>query len=176
MVLLKHNWYDLVIKHMKNKEWNVNYQNKEGNTFAHIVVTKKYLDVMDILKELIKNKKYIPNIRNKNKETVLDKSFNNKYMYTTSKILEDKRFTNIDLISFKNLYETFIKNADYGKYTKLNNLEIIMDSLSKKELLPKTEKIVKTIFKNYDTIKNEVLNNKTKELDGLFKEALVNNK
>ena len=38
--MLKKSWYELVAKHMKNKEWNVNHQNKDGDTFAHILVTK----------------------------------------------------------------------------------------------------------------------------------------
>ena len=143
--MLKKNWYDLVLKHMKNKKWNVNHQNKDGDTFAHILVMKKYLDVMEIIKQLLKNIKFIPNIRNKKGQTILDKSINNNYIYTTAKILKDKRFNNIDLISFKNLYESYIKNDNYGAYSKMNNLEIIIDNLDEKELLPKVEKIVEKI-------------------------------
>ena len=120
--MLKKSWYDLVLKHMKNKKWNVNHQNKDGDTFAHILVMKKYLDVMEIIKQLLKNIKFIPNIRNKKGQTILDKSINNNYIYTTAKILKDKRFNNIDLISFKNLYESYIKNDNYGAYSKMNNL------------------------------------------------------
>ena len=58
--MLKKSWYDLVLKHMKNKKWNVNHQNKDGDTFAHILVMKKYLDVMEIIKQLLKNIKFIP--------------------------------------------------------------------------------------------------------------------
>ena len=112
--LLKKNHYDLVLKHMKKKEWDVNHQDKNGNTFAHILVTKKYLEVIDIIKQLHKNKNFLPNIRNKQGETILDRSINNSYIYTTVKILEDERFNNIDLISFKNLYEKYIKNDNYG--------------------------------------------------------------
>ena len=45
-------------------------------------------------------------------------------------------------LSFKNLYESYIKNDNYGAYSKMNNLEIIIDNLDEKELLPKVEKIV----------------------------------
>ena len=48
--LLKKNHYDLVLKHMKKKDWNVNHQNSDGNTFAHILVTKKYLEVKKMIK------------------------------------------------------------------------------------------------------------------------------
>ena len=62
--LLKNGYYNLVLKYMKNSSWDVNHQDNEGNTFAHILVTKKYLEVMDIIKQLTKNKSFIPNIRN----------------------------------------------------------------------------------------------------------------
>mgnify|MGYP000599229874 CR=1 FL=1 len=42
---------------------------------------KKYLDVMEIIKQLLKNIKFIPNIRNKKGQTILDKSINNNYIY-----------------------------------------------------------------------------------------------
>ena len=54
-----------------------------------------------------------------------------------TKILEDERFNNIDLVSFKNLYEKYVKSNNYGVYSKVNNLEVILDNLSYKELLPK---------------------------------------
>ncbi len=166
--LLKKGSYELVLKYMKRKEWNVNHQNNDGDTFAHILVTKKYLDVMGIINQLLKIDMFIPNIRNKKGETILDKSINNSYIYTTIKILEDERFNNIDLVSFKNLYENYIKNDSYGKYSKLNNLEIIIDSLSLKELLPKLEKLVNFIKSNLEEIKKAFENNQTKMLDDLI--------
>lgn len=167
MIMLKKGWYDVVLKHIKNKEWEVNHQNKQGETFAHILVSKNYREVLEIIKQLQKNKKFIPNIRNRQGETILDKSINEHYIYTTVKILEDDRFNNIDLISFKNLYENYIKSNNYGIYSKMNNLEIIIDNLVDKELLPKVEKIVNAITKNFEEIKNHVQNNEIKYLDNI---------
>ncbi len=168
MYLLKKGMNELVFKYMKKKDWNVNHQNNDGDTFAHILVTKKYLDVMDIIKQILKNNDFMPNIRNKKGETILDKSINNNYIYTTVKILEDERFNNIDLVSFKNLYENYIRNDSYGKYSKMNNLEIIIDSLSLKELLPKLEKLVDFIRENLDDIMKSFEKNQTKVLDDLI--------
>jgi len=168
MCLLKKGWYELVLKHMKNKEWDVNHQNKAGDTFAHILVTKKYLEVMDIIKQLLKNKNFIPNMRNKEGQTILDKSISANYIYTTVKILEDERFNNIDLVSFKNLYEKYIKSSNYGAYSKITNLEVIIDNLVEKQLLPKVEQLINKITSNYETIKNEVKNNQMKVLDNLI--------
>lgn len=172
MIMLKKGWYEVVLKQMKNKEWEVNHQNKQGETFAHILVSKNYREVLEIIKQLQKNKNFIPNIRNKRGETILDKSINEHYIYTTVKILEDDRFNNIDLISFKNLYENYIKSNNYGIYSKMNNLEIIIDNLVDKELLPKVEKIVNTITKNYEEIKNHVQNNEIKYLDNIVYSVL----
>ena len=62
--LLIRNWNDLVLKYMKKKTWNVNNQNNDGNTFAHILVTKKYLDVFPIVESLLKKDSLVPNLRN----------------------------------------------------------------------------------------------------------------
>ena len=168
MYMLKKNWFELVEKHLKNKSLDINHQNNEGDTFAHILVTKKYLDVMSIIEKLIKKDKFIPNIRNKKGETILDKSINNNYIYTTIKILEDERFNNIDLISFKNLYESYIRNDNYGIYSKVNNLEVIIDNLSEKELLPKVERLIDMISSNIEKIKNEMFNHELRSLDILI--------
>lgn len=174
--LLKKNHYDIVLKHMKKKDWNVNHQNKEGDTFAHILVTKKYLEVIDIIKQIHKNKNFIPNIRNKNGETILDRSINNNYIYTTVKILEDERFNNIDLVSFKKLYEKYIRNDNYGVYSKMNNLEVIVDNLKDKELLPKLTKIINALTNNIEEIKQLVKNNDIKTLDNMIYGSLKENK
>ena len=34
MILLSKKYYDLVLKQMKNKSWDVNHQNNKGNTFS----------------------------------------------------------------------------------------------------------------------------------------------
>lgn len=170
--LLKKGWYELVLKHMKKKEWNVNHQNNEGNTFAHILVGKRYLEVMQIMKELFKNNNWIPNIRNKRKETILDCSIRHNSIYASKKILEEERFDNIDLISFKNFYESYIKNNEYGTYSKLTNLEVIVDNLVDKELLPRVEKLIFKISKNMDLIKAEVIQNETKVLDQIIYDSL----
>ena len=156
--LLKAKQYNLVSKYMKKKDWDVNHQNNDGNTFAHILATINYVNVNTIIKELKKNKNFSPNIKNKQGPTVLDKSINGNYIYTTVKILEDSRFNNIDLVSFKNLYNTYIKSSYYGKYSKLNNLEIIVENLSKKDgLLPSINQLVNLILENMELIKKEIL-------------------
>lgn len=166
--LLKLKQYDLVLKHMKQKDWNVNHQNQDGNTFAHILAPIHYVHVLGIINQLKKNKQFIPNIKNNKGETILDKSINDHYIYTTVKILEDSRFTNIDIVSFKNLYDTYIKSNHYGRYSKLNNLEVILDSLEEKQLLPRMEKLLQFISYNFETIKEQLLANKSEYIDSII--------
>lgn len=166
--MLRKSWYDLVEKYMKRKDWNVNNQNKDGNTFSHYLVTIKYLDVMNIIKELLRKKEFIPNLLNNDGDSILDKSLNNDYIYTTVKILEDERFNTINLFSFKHLYEQYIKNNKYGVYSKLNNLETILDSLNEKKLMPSMKKLIRNINKNINQIKEEVEHNKVSILDSLI--------
>ena len=171
--LLKHGNYDVVLKHMGNKEWDINHQNNDGDTFAHILVTINYVDVLEILKKLKKNKNFMPNIKNNNGETILDRSLNNNYIYTTMKILEDSRFNNIDIVSFKHLYDTYIKSKNYGKYSKIMNLEIILDSLEEKKLLPNMERLVKYLHDNFESFKEAIFNNKSSYLDNIIKTLLL---
>lgn len=174
--LLKHGDYDLVLHHMGNKDWDVNHQNLAGNTFAHFLVSINYVNVVEIIAKLKKNKKFLPNIKNNKGETILDKSINDHYIYTTVKILEDERFNNIDIVSFKNLYDTYIKSNKYGKYSKLTNLEMIMDNLEEKSLLPRMEKLVLFIRNNFDVIKDEVLTNqKFTCMDSIIENVLKEN-
>ena len=163
--LLKNNYYDLVLNHMTNKNWNVNHQNKDGETFAHILVAKKYVDVLEITKQLHKNKRFIPNIRNKNGETILDISLYKNNLSTTLKILKDKRFNNIDLASFKTYYEKYIKNEDYGVYSKMTNLEVIVGTLKDKPLLPKLNNMIDEMTVNMKEIKNSLKQGNIETLD-----------
>ena len=174
--LLKAGAYDVVLSHMNNKDWDVNHQNLDGNTFAHYLVSINYVNVIDIITKLKKNKNFIPNIKNNKGETILDKSINDNYIYTTIKILEDSRFNNIDVISFKHLYDTYIKSNKYGKYSKLTNLEVIVNSLNNKKLLPTLEQIIEFIKVNFNAIKEEVLkSNKSTKIDMIIKNVLEEN-
>ena len=171
--LLRAGAYDIVLEHMGNKNWNVNHQNYDGNTFAHYLVSINYVNVIDIITKLKKNKKFIPNIKNNKGETILDKSINDHYIYTTVKILEDERFNNIDVLSFKHLYDTYIKSNNYGKYSKLTNLETIIDNLTGKQLLPLVEEIIEFIKRNFNAIKEEVLkSNKSTKIDTIINSVL----
>ena len=65
-----------------------------------------------------------------------------------------------------------IKNTYYGKYSKLNNLEVIVDSLDKKELSPNLRNIINKISDNMEKIKQELMNNGYSMLDFIVGSAL----
>ena len=168
MRLLKNKDYDLVSKYIDNPSIDINHQNDDGDTFAHLLVIINYVEVKEILEKLLDRKDLILNKKNSNNETILDKSINNHYIYTTVKILEDKRFNNIGLYSFKHLYETYIKSNNYGTYSKLNNFEVIFNSLKEKELMPTMSKLVNIIKKEEKVIKNDFVKSKTECLDTII--------
>ncbi len=177
MKLLKLKQYDLVLKYMNRKDFMVNHQNNEGNTFAHILATKDYVRVAPIIKKLKRNKEFSPNIKNHYGDTILDLSIRGGYLCTTLKFLEDNRFNNIDIVSFEHLYQAFIRNNEYGKYTKLNNLEAVISNLEKKrELLPRMEQLITMIVKNFEVIKSEILSNKLTVMDQILSTVLVESK
>ena len=174
MKLLKKGYYDIVLNHMKDNRWDVNHQNNDGDTFAHILVSIDYQKVIEIIKQLMKNKEFTPNIRNNEGETILDKSINNAYIYTTTKILSDERFNSIGIFSFKKLYDTYVKSNNFGRYTRINNLEMILDNLEDKEVAPQVKEIIEKLKNNLGIIKEEVLkNNRTDSMDLIVNTAIA---
>ena len=170
--LLKSKQYDLVIEVMKKRNWDVNHQNIEGNTFGHILVLDNSVGALRVMEQLIKKKNFTPNIKNNKGETMLDRAINNNYIYTVFKILEDKRCNDIDLITFKKLYKTCIRNSYYGIYSKLNNLEVIVDNLDKKELEPDVRKIIDVINDNMEYIKTEIMRNRSSILENIINSTM----
>ena len=170
--LLKSKQYDLVIEVMKKRNWDVNHQNIEGNTFGHILVLDNSVGALRVMEQLIKKKNFTPNIKNNKGETMLDRAINNNYIYTVFKILEDKRCNDIDLITFKKLYKTCIRNSYYGIYSKLNNLEVIVDNLDKKELEPDVRKIIDIINDNMEYIKTEIMRNRSSILENIINSTM----
>ncbi|MBR2827608.1 MAG: hypothetical protein IKE70_00030, partial [Bacilli bacterium] len=69
--LLKIKEYDLVCELMKKKNWDVNHQNCDGNTFGHILAMDESIQAIKIVEQLMKKKNYMPNIKNKRGETAL---------------------------------------------------------------------------------------------------------
>lgn len=157
--LLKAKQYELVLLLMKKRNWDVNHKNTEGNTFAHILAHDDSISAVKVVEQLTKKKNYLPNIKNNKGETALDRALNNNYLCTAFKILEDKRFNDIDIFSFKNLFNATIKNTYYGKYSKINNLEIIVENLEKKDLDPCMTNLVENISDNMEAIKRDIMNN-----------------
>ena len=172
MKLLKFRKYDLVLKLMNKRDWNINHQNDDGNTFGHILASDNSVHSLQIMMKLTKKKDYIPNIKNNNDETALDRSIKSNSV-AALKILEDKRFDNIDVLSFKKLFNTYINNTYYGKYSKPNNLEIIVGSLEKKELLPNMRRLIDMLKENMDIIKNAIIKNNSKVLNNIINSSLV---
>lgn len=174
MKLLKLHQYDLVLKYINYDKEIVNHQNNEGNTLLHILATRNYMKVAPIIKKLKRNEKLSYNLKNNQGKTILDLAIEKDNLSTAFKILEDKRFNNIDVMSFLSFYKTFIKSGEYGKYTKLSNLEVIVSNLEKKnELLPMMDKLVTMIKENFDRIKNELMKNKLTSMDHIIHEVLV---
>ena len=171
MDLLKNKQYDLVLKYIDKVD--INYQNNDGDTLAHILVGIDYHNIKEILEYVLNNKDFIPNIKNKLGETILDKSIKNNYLYTSIKILEDKRFDSIDIYSFKHLYEAYIKSNNYGKYSKLSNLEVIIDNLDTKPLLPRMKNLLNVIKDNKDVIENDFNSSKTDFLDNIINKCVM---
>ena len=158
---------------MKKRNWDVNHQNVEGNTFGHILALDNSVGALKVVEQLKKKKKFTPNIKNNKGETILDSAINNNYLYTTFKILEDKRCNDIDLLTFKKLYNMCVKNTYYGSYSKLNNLEVIVENLEKKELEPSMKKVLDDINDNMDTIRVEIMKNRSSIIEKIINSSLV---
>lgn len=171
--LLKAKQYETVLKMMKKRNWDVNHQNVDGDTFAHILAYDDSVAAIKLVEQLTKKKNYLPNIRNNKGQTALDRALSNNYLCTAFKILEDKRFNNIDIFSFKNLFNVTVKNSYYGKYSKINNLEIIVENLEKKKLDSLMTELIKNISSNMEAIKKEIMNNNSTIIESIISNHLV---
>ena len=121
----------------------------------------------------MKSKRFLLNIKNNRGKTMLDVAIEVQNTMPALKILEEKRFNNIDVLSFKHLYKLCIKNSYYGKYSKLTNLESIIDSLEKKDGLGTSMNIlVERIVDNMEVIKHEIVKNKYSLLDKMINTSL----
>ena len=67
---------------------------------------------------------------------------------------------NVSTTDFQNKLKTYIETNKYGKYTKLNNLEIIIDSLDEKALMPSMQRLINLIKENFEYIKERLISNK----------------
>lgn len=173
MRLLKAKKYELLLSFMKKRNWDVNHQNDEGNTFAHLLAQDDSLMAIKVVGELIKKSNYSPNIRNNRGETALDIALSNNYLCTAFKLLEDKRFNEISVFSFKHLFDASIKNKVYGKYSKITNLEVIVGNLEKKELDSGMRDLIQQIQDNMEAIKRDFLNNRSSLLESIINNSLV---
>lgn len=173
MRLLKLKQYDLIMDFMKKKNWDVNHQNEEGNTFAHLLAQDSSLMAIKVMENLIKKTNYIPNIKNNRGETAMDIALSHKSLCTAFKILEDKRFNSIDVFSFRHLFDASIKNELYGKYSKITNFEIIVDSLGKKELNSKMSNLLKQLEKHKNAIKENFMKNDSSLLETIIENQFV---
>ena len=166
--LLKAKQYEYVIQLMKKRNWNVNNQNDEGNTFGHILAMDNSPMAVKVVEELTKKSNYIPNLKNKHHETAMDIALNNNYLCTAFKLLEDKRFNEIDFSSFMNLFTASIDNKYYGKYSKITNLEIIVESLEKKDLSDVMRDLINCIVENLEKIKIDIMNNRNYTMEAII--------
>ena len=170
--LLKANQYNLVLTYIKKRNWNVNHQNKDGDTFGHLLACYNGVGSIKIVDALMKKKNFLPNIRNNKGETILDKATNNNYLITSLKILEDKRFTSIDLYDFKNLFKISLNNNNYGSYSKVKNFNIIINSLSKKSLQPNMQLLVDRINDNKEAIRKDIKNDSVEIIENIINSTI----
>lgn len=172
MRLLKNKDYDLVSKYISKESVSINHQNNDGDTIMHLLVTHNYIEVKEIFEKILEREDFLPNIKNNNNESILDKAISNEYLYLSIKILSDKRFNSIGLLSFKNLYETFIKSSNYGKYSKLNNYTLIFDNLKKKRLMPSMMKLLKVLKREEKNIIEDLEEDNLDNLDMIINHAI----
>ena len=71
------------------------------------------------------------------------------------------------------VYAALINNKVYGRYSKITNLEIIVENLEKKDFNVGMENLVDHIQDNMDAIKNDFMNNKTNILESIINRHLV---
>ena len=169
--LLKSAKYELVLKVIKNKNWNVNYQNDDKETFGHILAKINNVAVVPIFKELKKNKNFDINIRNKDDKTIFDISVESHNAYVSTKIIEDERFNDINIFEFLKFYETYIDTNEYGKYSKINMIESIL-TMDGRYVNTRMQELLNHLKDNVKNIKKDIENDDYNLLNSIIKECI----
>ena len=169
--LLKSAKYELVLKVIKNKNWNVNYQNDDKETFGHILAKINNVAVVPIFKELKKNKNFDINIRNKDDKTIFDISVESHNSYVSTKIIEDERFNDINIFEFLKFYETYIDTNEYGKYSKINMIESIL-TMDGRYVNTRMQELLNHLKDNVKNIKKDIENDDYNLLNSIIKECI----
>ena len=169
--LLKSAKYELVLKVIKNKNWNVNYQNDDKETFGHILAKINNVAVVPVFKELKKNKNFDINIRNKDDKTIFDISVESHNAYVSTKIIEDERFNDINIFEFLKFYETYIDTNEYGKYSKINMIESIL-TMDGRYVNTRMQELLNHLKDNVKTIKKDIENDDYNLLNSIIKECI----
>ena len=169
--LLKSAKYELVLKVIKNKNWNVNYQNDDKETFGHILAKINNIAVVPVFKELKKNKNFDINIRNKDDKTIFDISVESHNSYVSTKIIEDERFNDINIFEFLKFYETYIDTNEYGKYSKINMIESIL-TMDGRYVNTRMQELLNHLKDNVKNIKKDIENDDYNLLNSIIKECI----
>lgn len=169
--LLKSAKYELVLKVIKNKNWNVNYQNDDKETFGHILAKINNVAVVPVFKELKKNKNFDINIRNKDDKTIFDISVESHNSYVSTKIIEDERFNDINIFEFLKFYETYIDTNEYGKYSKINMIESIL-TMDGRYVNTRMQELLNHLKDNVKNIKKDIENDDYNLLKSIIKECI----
>ena len=169
--LLKSAKYELVLKVIKNKNWNVNYQNDDKETFGHILAKINNVAVVPVFKELKKNKNFDINLRNKDDKTIFDISVESHNAYVSTKIIEDERFNNINIFEFLKFYETYIDTNEYGKYSKINMIESIL-TMDGRYVNTRMQELLNHLKDNFKNIKKDIENDDYNLLKSIIKECI----
>ena len=169
--LLKSAKYELFLKLIKNKNWNVNYQNDDKETFGHILAKINNVAVVPVFKELKKNKNFDINLRNKDDKTIFDISVESHNAYVSTKIIEDERFNDINIFEFLKFYETYIDTNEYGKYSKINMIESIL-TMDGRYVNTRMQELLNHLKDNVKNIKKDIENDDYNLLNSIIKECI----
>ena len=152
-------FYEEALKLVNKKSWNINNININGDSIIHILGLKNNLGSMKVFNEIIKKKKLDLNIVNNNNLRSIDITISNNNLYMTLNILKKSDLNNMDEDLLKKIFNKFIYNDSYGKYSKISNLETIIDSFNHKKLSYKIRRIINKIRDNFNLIKENIMNN-----------------
>ena len=154
--LIKEGHLELVDKLLRKKIVSVSEVDEEGNT---------------VLMKLLKLKQYSL-VSKYMTYSDFDPNHQNIEGNTFAHILAQKDYIKVAPIICK-----LKKNKEYGKYTRLSNLEVMLSNLEKKtNLLPRMEHLVQLILNDFEEIKNEIMKNKLTSMDHILRSVLVEGK
>lgn len=163
--------FETLLKLINNKDFDINKQNEDGDTLSHLILKSTGIKILEIYKNIKKKEDFNPHIKNKKGEGLIDIAIKTNSLRNIINVITDNKYCCMNINSFANIYENYLKSKSFGFYTKIDILDAIL-KIDIKKMDLEFKKLIISLKENYELIKEELSKGKTTTLENIVLKAL----